>query len=167
MCVCSQDELSGADIKAVCTEAGLLALRERRMRVTQVRGLAGLTECHRSYGLEILPARRIPFHTSRACDAQGDFKGHITILLVGLLTVGGLMIASECVCVRVRGVSAYRLTSARPRRRCCTRRRKACQRGCICRQLYTSGSMLVCVSGAWSAALLHGLDHDSCASSHF
>lgn len=32
----AQDELSGADIKAVCTEAGLLALRERRMRVTQV-----------------------------------------------------------------------------------------------------------------------------------
>lgn len=30
-----QDELSGADIKAMCTEAGLLALRERRMRVTQ------------------------------------------------------------------------------------------------------------------------------------
>ena len=29
-----QDELSGADIKAACTEAGLLALRERRMRVT-------------------------------------------------------------------------------------------------------------------------------------
>merc|ERR1719482_2129960 len=29
-----KDELSGADIKAVCTEAGLLALRERRMRVT-------------------------------------------------------------------------------------------------------------------------------------
>lgn len=31
----SQDELSGADIKAMCTEAGLLALRERRMCVTQ------------------------------------------------------------------------------------------------------------------------------------
>lgn len=31
--VMSKDELSGADIKAVCTEAGLLALRERRMRV--------------------------------------------------------------------------------------------------------------------------------------
>lgn len=29
-----QDEMSGADIKAACTEAGLLALRERRMRVT-------------------------------------------------------------------------------------------------------------------------------------
>ena len=28
--VMSKDELSGADIKAVCTEAGLLALRERR-----------------------------------------------------------------------------------------------------------------------------------------
>jgi len=33
--VMSKDELSGADIKAVCTEAGLLALRERRMQVTQ------------------------------------------------------------------------------------------------------------------------------------
>jgi len=32
--VMSKDELSGADIKAVCTEAGLLALRERRMKVT-------------------------------------------------------------------------------------------------------------------------------------
>merc|ERR1740138_1202260 len=31
----AKDELSGADIKAVCTEAGLLALRERRMKVTQ------------------------------------------------------------------------------------------------------------------------------------
>lgn len=28
-----KDDLSGADIKAICTEAGLLALRERRMRV--------------------------------------------------------------------------------------------------------------------------------------
>jgi 26S proteasome regulatory subunit T2 len=33
--VSSKDELSGADIKAICSEAGLLALRERRMRVTQ------------------------------------------------------------------------------------------------------------------------------------
>jgi len=30
-----KDELSGADIKAMCMEAGLLALRERRMKVTQ------------------------------------------------------------------------------------------------------------------------------------
>eukprot|EP00732_Lithocolla_globosa_P004527 Lithocolla_globosa_v1_NODE_4225_length_1483_cov_44.188375.p1 type:complete len:445 gc:universal NODE_4225_length_1483_cov_44.188375:59-1393(+) len=32
--VMSKEDLSGADIKAVCTEAGLLALRERRMKVT-------------------------------------------------------------------------------------------------------------------------------------
>merc|ERR1712083_354627 len=31
--VVAKDELSGADIKAVCTEAGMLALRERRMKV--------------------------------------------------------------------------------------------------------------------------------------
>jgi len=31
--VMAKDELSGADIKAICTEAGLLALRERRMKV--------------------------------------------------------------------------------------------------------------------------------------
>jgi 26S proteasome regulatory subunit T2 len=34
--IMAKDDLSGADIKAVCTEAGLLALRERRMRVTKV-----------------------------------------------------------------------------------------------------------------------------------
>lgn len=31
--IAQKDDLSGADIKAICTEAGLLALRERRMRV--------------------------------------------------------------------------------------------------------------------------------------
>jgi len=31
--VMTKDDLSGADIKAICTEAGLLALRERRMQV--------------------------------------------------------------------------------------------------------------------------------------
>merc|ERR1711881_535000 len=34
--ITGKDSLSGADIKAICTEAGLLALRERRMRVTNV-----------------------------------------------------------------------------------------------------------------------------------
>merc|ERR1711915_344825 len=34
--VMTKDEFSGADIKAICTEAGLLALRERRMKVTQI-----------------------------------------------------------------------------------------------------------------------------------
>merc|ERR1719284_2385611 len=33
--VVAKDDLSGADIKAVCTEAGMLARRERRMKVTQ------------------------------------------------------------------------------------------------------------------------------------
>lgn len=33
--IMAKDDLSGADIKAVCTEAGLLALRERRMRVNK------------------------------------------------------------------------------------------------------------------------------------
>uniref|UniRef100_A0A7N2L2T9 AAA+ ATPase domain-containing protein n=2 Tax=Quercus lobata TaxID=97700 RepID=A0A7N2L2T9_QUELO len=32
--VMTKDEFSGADIKAICAEAGLLALRERRMKVT-------------------------------------------------------------------------------------------------------------------------------------
>lgn len=32
--VTQKDDLSGADIKAICSEAGLMALRERRMRVT-------------------------------------------------------------------------------------------------------------------------------------
>ena len=29
----TKEQLSGADVKAICTEAGLLALRERRMKV--------------------------------------------------------------------------------------------------------------------------------------
>merc|ERR1711922_52913 len=33
--IMSKDDLSGADIKAICTESGLLALRERRMKVCQ------------------------------------------------------------------------------------------------------------------------------------
>jgi len=32
--VVAKDDLSGADIKAICTEAGMLALRERRMKVS-------------------------------------------------------------------------------------------------------------------------------------
>ena len=46
--VMSKDDLSGADIKAVCSEAGLLALRERRMRVTQddfLKAKEGNTAC--------------------------------------------------------------------------------------------------------------------------
>ena len=32
----TKDDLSGVDIKVVCTEVSLLALREQRMRVTEV-----------------------------------------------------------------------------------------------------------------------------------
>ncbi len=35
-CVRTKDDISGADVRAMCTEAGLLALRERRMKITQV-----------------------------------------------------------------------------------------------------------------------------------
>jgi 26S proteasome regulatory subunit T2 len=31
----TKDEISGADIKAICSEAGMLAISERRMRVTR------------------------------------------------------------------------------------------------------------------------------------
>ena len=56
--VTAKDDLSGADIKAVCTEAGLLALRERRMRVTKadftsarekVRQLSHITSTRANY----------------------------------------------------------------------------------------------------------------------
>jgi len=32
--VMAKDELSGADIKAMCSESGLIALRERRMKIS-------------------------------------------------------------------------------------------------------------------------------------
>ncbi|KAF9507485.1 hypothetical protein BS47DRAFT_1351481 [Hydnum rufescens UP504] len=43
--VTAKDDLSGADIKAVCTEAGLLALRERRMRVTKLTSQLRVRRC--------------------------------------------------------------------------------------------------------------------------
>ena len=49
-----KDDLSGADIKAVCTEAGLLALRERRMRVTK----ADFTEAREKVSSESVAAWR-------------------------------------------------------------------------------------------------------------
>ena len=64
--VMAKDELSGADIKAVCTEAGLLALRERRMRVTQVggrrRGVGGVLCAVR----RVLSARQAAFQIGSA-----------------------------------------------------------------------------------------------------
>lgn len=49
--VMAKDDLSGADIKAVCTEAGLLALRERRMMVTKV----DFTTAREKVGLFVRP----------------------------------------------------------------------------------------------------------------
>lgn len=40
--IMAKDELSGADIKAICTESGLLALRERRMKVCELLCCSGL-----------------------------------------------------------------------------------------------------------------------------
>ena len=51
--ITAKDDLSGADIKAVCTEAGLLALRERRMRVTKA-DVSAAREKVRSFGFSSL-----------------------------------------------------------------------------------------------------------------
>lgn len=59
----AKDELSGADIKAICTEAGLLALRERRMRVT----MEDLKV--RLFPLSSPPP---PLHADRGADGPGE-----------------------------------------------------------------------------------------------
>lgn len=48
--VMTKDEFSGADIKAICTEAGLLALRERRMKVWSYFFVVLLWQKHLSCG---------------------------------------------------------------------------------------------------------------------
>ena len=52
--VMTKDEFSGADIKAICTEAGLLALRERRMKVSvkNISDFVSLSVCMRSINFE-------------------------------------------------------------------------------------------------------------------
>jgi ATP-dependent 26S proteasome regulatory subunit len=76
--VTTKDDLSGADIKAVCTEAGLLALRERRMRVTKTD------------------------FTSAREKVRVDYHQSLTVILIML-------------------------------RRCCTVRKRALPKACICR----------------------------------
>ena len=44
--VITKDEFSGADIKAICTEAGLLTLQERHMKVSLI---SFLVVCWRGY----------------------------------------------------------------------------------------------------------------------
>lgn len=62
--ITAKDDLSGADIKAVCTEAGLLALRERRMRVTKndVSAAREKVKC-------------LEFPSSRAYDSSRSYTG--------------------------------------------------------------------------------------------
>lgn len=68
--VTTKDDLSGADIKAVCTEAGLLALRERRMRVTK----ADFTAAREKVGFCLLRGfpqmYLLPFCANRSCIAR-------------------------------------------------------------------------------------------------
>jgi ATP-dependent 26S proteasome regulatory subunit len=53
--VMTKDEFSGADIKAICTEAGLLALRERRMKVSFLFAydICLITWCDQNCGSEL------------------------------------------------------------------------------------------------------------------
>ena len=67
--ITAKDDLSGADIKAVCTEAGLLALRERRMRVTKVDVTAAREK-----------VRRLRLSsTSRAHDSSRSYTGRTRV----------------------------------------------------------------------------------------
>lgn len=65
----AKDDLSGADIKAMCTESGLLALRERRMRINQedfrkVDNFHIMIRLRRRYST----SRRVTFLNSCICD---------------------------------------------------------------------------------------------------
>lgn len=57
--VTAKDDLSGADIKAVCTEAGLLALRERRMRVTKTDFSSAREKVYSPFCLMLVDADRL------------------------------------------------------------------------------------------------------------
>lgn len=124
-CCVVQDELSGADIKAVCTEAGLLALRERRMRVTQVgaeqeasQSVSHLLDPSNSTRLEMFMGVNIWLWTCGSIPLSSS--------------VGKCFDTRAC-CMSSCDPCACRLTSARQRRKCSTRRKRACRRACICR----------------------------------
>lgn len=59
--VTAKDDLSGADIKAVCTEAGLLALRERRMRVMKADFTAAREKVRAALSPDVLEMRCVDF----------------------------------------------------------------------------------------------------------
>lgn len=68
--VTTKDDLSGADIKAVCTEAGLLALRERRMRVTKVDFTSAREKVRVSYRLYFPSKAHALVHHTRFCTGR-------------------------------------------------------------------------------------------------
>jgi len=65
--IAAKDDLSGADIKAVCTEAGLLALRERRMRVNKTDFTAAREKVMKLF---VQIARLILTFPARSCTAR-------------------------------------------------------------------------------------------------
>ncbi|KAH7862220.1 hypothetical protein Vadar_001602 [Vaccinium darrowii] len=72
--VMNRDEFSGADIKAICTEAGLLALRERRMKTM------------RNEGPEVIANNSSPCRGQRLLQTVGpDLTALSTKELVGLV----------------------------------------------------------------------------------
>jgi 26S proteasome regulatory subunit T2 len=69
--IMTKDDLSGADIKAVCTEAGLLALRERRMRVTK----ADFTTAREKVSIKLLSGECLFTYYFRRC-YTGRMRAH-------------------------------------------------------------------------------------------
>jgi len=108
--VMAKDDMSGADIKAVCTEAGLLALRERRMRVTK----ADLTEarekvCHlhfsrHSRSLTILHRCCTGRTKGRprvcTCDICILHHTHTLLLVMSFVNLDRTWCAATVICVR-------------------------------------------------------------------
>ena len=93
--VTTKDDLSGADIKAVCTEAGLLALRERRMRVTKA---------------DFTSARE------KVCQYHRILMRMLTFAMIGVVPEerghAGRTLPVICTCYRCRAYSIVFLVSA-------------------------------------------------------
>lgn len=78
--VTAKDDLSGADIKAVCTEAGLLALRERRMRVTK----ADFTTARERVSIPILSIFQMLMHaTGIVQEERGHTRRIVPVIFTG------------------------------------------------------------------------------------
>jgi hypothetical protein len=78
--VTAKDDLSGADIKAVCTEAGLLALRERRMRVTK-QDFSTARERVRLFLYLVLPSANLA-NTGAVPEERGCAGGSVSLVKV-------------------------------------------------------------------------------------